>query len=110
MKSKTIKREITTLEAIQEGLDKANHISAIGLPRHLISEMIKEKKKTSDEIDIMSNITLNKIKEGLENEVWYQELRLNAKVPILKETKDIEIAINRKELAESILNLIKKGK
>jgi len=110
MNNKTIKREITTLEAIQEGLDKANHISAIGLPRHLISEMIKEKKKTSDEIDIMSNITLNKIKEGLENEVWYQELRLNAKVPILKETKDIEIAINRKELAESILNLIKKGK
>ncbi len=110
MNNKTIKREITTLEAIQEGLDRANDINAIGYPRHLISEMIKEKKKTSDEIDIMSNITLNKIKEGLENEVWYQELRLNAKIPMLKETKDIEIAINRKELAESILNLIKKGK
>ena len=110
MNNKTIKREITTLEAIQEGLDRANDINAIGYPRHLISEMIKEKKKTSDEIDIMSNITLNKIKEGLENEVWYQELRLNAKIPMLKETKDIEIAINRKELAESILNLIKRGK
>ena len=58
----------------------------------------------------MSNLnTLNKIKERLENEVWYQELRLNAKIPMLKETKDKEIAINRKELAESILNLIKKG-
>ena len=110
MNNKTIKREITTLEAIQEGLDRANDINAIGYPRHLISEMIKEKKKTSDEIEIMSNITLNKIKEGLENEVWYQELRLNAKIPMLKETKDIEIAINRKELAESILNLIKRGK
>ena len=58
----------------------------------------------------MSNLnTLNKIKERLENEVWYQELRLNAKIQMLKETKDKEIAINRKELAESILNLIKKG-
>ena len=33
-----------TLEAIQEGLDRANDINAIGYPRHLISEMIKEKK------------------------------------------------------------------
>mgnify|MGYP001195165764 CR=1 FL=1 len=60
----------------------------------------------------MSNLTLNKIKERLENEVWYQELRLNAKNPLMqiKQTKDKEIAINRKELAESILNLIEKGK
>ena len=61
----------------------------------------------------MSNLdTLNKIKERLKNEVWYQELRLNAKNPLMqiKQIKDKEIAINRKELAESILNLIKKGK
>ena len=61
----------------------------------------------------MSNLdTLNKIKERLENEVWYQELRLNAKNPLMqiKQTKDKEIAINRKELAESILNIIKRGK
>ena len=44
MKSK-IQKEITTLKAIQEGLDRANDINAIGLPRHLISEMIEEKKK-----------------------------------------------------------------
>lgn len=61
----------------------------------------------------MSNLTtLNKIKDRLENEVRYQELRLNAKNPLMqiKQTKDKEIAINRKELAESILNIIKKGK
>ena len=61
----------------------------------------------------MSNLdTLNKIKERLKNEVWYQELRLNAKNPLMqiKQIKDKEIAINRKELAESILNLIEKGK
>ena len=52
MNNKTIKREITTLEAIQEGLDRANDINAIGFPRHLISEMIKEKKKTSDKIHL----------------------------------------------------------
>lgn len=51
MKSK-IQKEITTLEAIQEGLDKANSINAIGFPRHLISEMIEEKKKTSDKIHL----------------------------------------------------------
>ena len=62
--------------------------------------------------NIMDNLTLNKIKERLENEVWYQELRLNAKNPLMqiKQTKDKEIAINRKELAESILNIIKRGK
>ena len=43
MKSKTIQNDIINLEAIQEGLDKANSINAIGFPRHLISEMIKEK-------------------------------------------------------------------
>ena len=61
----------------------------------------------------MSNLTtLNKIKDRLENEVRYQEIRLNAKNPLMqiKQTKDKEIAINRKELAESILNIIKKGK
>ena len=51
MKSK-IQKEITTLEAIQEGLDWANDINAIGLPRHLISEMIKEKKKNADKIHL----------------------------------------------------------
>ena len=51
MKSK-IQKEITTLKAIQEGLDRANDINAIGLPRHLISEMIEEKKKNTDKIHI----------------------------------------------------------
>ena len=61
----------------------------------------------------MTNLTtLNKIKDRLENEVRYQEIRLNATNPLMqiKKTKDKEIAINRKELAESILNLIKRGK
>ena len=61
----------------------------------------------------MSNLTtLNKIKDRLENEVRYQEIRLNATNPLMqiKKTKDKEIAINRKELAESILNLIKRSK
>ena len=61
----------------------------------------------------MTNLTtLNKIKDRLENEVRYQEIRLNATNPLMqiKKTKDKEIAINRKELAESILNLIKRSK
>jgi len=60
---------------------------------------------------MMSNLDiLKKIESRLENEVWYQELRLNAKNPAfqIKQDKDIEIAINRKELAEGILKLIKK--
>ena len=52
MKSKTIQNDILNLEAIQEGLDKANDINAIGFPRHLISEMIKEKKKATDKIHL----------------------------------------------------------
>ena len=51
MKSKTIQNDIINLEAIQEGLDKANDINAIGLPRHLISEMIKEKKKNLPKVE-----------------------------------------------------------
>jgi len=60
---------------------------------------------------MMSNLDiLKKIESRLEKEVWYQELRLNAKNPAfqIKQDKDIEIAINRKELAEGILKLIKK--
>jgi len=60
----------------------------------------------------MDNLNLlEEIKERLEREVWYQELRLNAKNSAfqIKQDKDIEIAINRKELAEGILKLIKKG-
>jgi len=59
----------------------------------------------------MDNLDLLKeIKRRLGNEVWYQELRLNAKNPAfqIKQDKDIEIAINRKELAEGILKLIEK--
>lgn len=53
---------------------------------------------------------IEKLKKRMENEVWYQELRLNAKNPAckIKEQKEKEIAINRKELAQSILKLIKK--
>jgi len=60
----------------------------------------------------MDNLNLlEEIKERLEREVWYQELRLNAKNPAfqIKQDKEVEIAINRKELAEGILKLIKKG-
>lgn len=58
----------------------------------------------------MGNLDLlKKIENRLENEVWYQELRLNAKNPAFHMSeKATEIAINRKELAEGILNLIKK--
>jgi len=53
---------------------------------------------------------LKEIKRRLRNEVWYQELRLNAKNPTyrIKKDKDVEIAINRKELAEGIVKLIEK--
>ena len=59
----------------------------------------------------MDNLNLlEEIKERLEREVWYQELRLNAKNPAFHMSeKATEIAINRKELAEGILKLIKKG-
>ena len=59
----------------------------------------------------MDNLNLlQEIKERLEREVWYQELRLNAKNPAFHMSeKTTEIAINRKELAEGILKLIKKG-
>jgi len=53
----------------------------------------------------MDNLNLlEEIKERLEREVWYQELRLNAKNPAfqIKQDKEVEIAINRKELAEGI--------
>ena len=71
MKSK-IQKEITTLEAIQEGLDWANDINAIGLPRHLISEMIKEKKKTTDKIHLevttwQANLILDAVDVYLKN-------------------------------------------
>ena len=59
----------------------------------------------------MNNLELlGEIKGRLEREVWYQELRLNAKNRAfqIKQDKDIEIAINRKELAEGILKLIEK--
>ena len=59
----------------------------------------------------MDNLNLLKeIKERLEREVWWQKLRLNAKNPAfqIKEDKEIEIALNRKELAEGILKLIEK--
>jgi hypothetical protein len=59
----------------------------------------------------MNNLELlGEIKGRLEREVWYQELRLNAKNPAfqIKQDKDIEIAINRKELAEGIVKLIEK--
>lgn len=59
----------------------------------------------------MDNLALlEQIKERLEREVWWQKLRLNAKNPAfqIKQDKDIEIALNRKELAEGILKLIEK--
>ena len=60
----------------------------------------------------MENLDLLKeIKRRLGNEVWYQELRLNAKNPAFHMSEEAtEIAINRKELAEGILELIKKEK
>ena len=67
MKSKTIKREITTLEAIQEGIDRANDINAIGYPRHLIAEMIKEKKESTDKIELeVKNYEANLILDALD--------------------------------------------
>ena len=67
MKSKIIKREITTLEAIEEGLNKANTIHAIGFSKHLISEMIKEKKKTTDKIELeVKNYEANLILDALD--------------------------------------------
>jgi hypothetical protein len=53
----------------------------------------------------MDNLDLLKeIKGRLEREVWYQELRLNAKNPTFHMSEEaIEVAINRKELAEGIL-------
>jgi len=58
----------------------------------------------------MDNLDLLKeIKRRLGNEVWYQELRLNAKNPAFHMSEEAtEIAINRKELAEGILKLIEK--
>jgi len=57
----------------------------------------------------MTRSKLNEIKERLEKEVWYQDLRLNAKNPTFNMSDQArEVAINRKELAESILNLIEK--
>ena len=59
----------------------------------------------------MDNLALlEQIKERLKREVWWQKLRLNAKNPAfqIKQDKDIEIALNRKELAEGILKLIEK--
>ena len=57
----------------------------------------------------MDNLDLLKeIKGRLEREVWYQELRLNAKNPAFHMSEEAtEVAINRKELAEGILKLIK---
>ena len=53
---------------------------------------------------------IEKVKKRMENEVWYQELRLNAKNPAFHMSeKATEIAINRKELAQSILKLINTG-
>jgi len=59
----------------------------------------------------MDNLNLlQEIKERLEREVWYQELRLNAKNSAFHMSEEAtEVAINRKELAEGILKLIKKG-
>ena len=58
----------------------------------------------------MDNLDLLKeIKRRLGNEVWYQELRLNAKNPAFHMSEEAtEVAINRKELAEGILKLIEK--
>jgi len=59
----------------------------------------------------MNNLELlGEIKGRLEREVWYQELRLNAKNPTFHMSEEAtEVAINRKELAEGILKLIEKG-
>ena len=59
----------------------------------------------------MENLNiLQEIKGRLEREVWYQELRLNAKNPTFHMSEEAtEVAINRKELAEGILKLIEKG-
>ena len=58
----------------------------------------------------MNNLELlGEIKGRLEREVWYQELRLNAKNPTFHMSEEAtEVAINRKELAEGILKLIGK--
>jgi len=58
----------------------------------------------------MDNLDLLKeIKRRLGKEVWYQELRLNAKNPAFHMSEEAtEVAINRKELAEGILKLIEK--
>ena len=59
----------------------------------------------------MNNLELlGEIKGRLEREVWYQEVRLNAKNPTFHMSEEAtEVAINRKELAEGILKLIEKG-
>lgn len=43
-------KDVETLEAIKESLDKANTIHAIGFPKHLISQMIKEKNQEISKI------------------------------------------------------------
>jgi hypothetical protein len=62
-------------------------------------------------VKFMNNLELlGEIKGRLEREVWYQELRLNAKNPTFHMSVEAtEVAINRKELAEGILKLIEKG-
>jgi hypothetical protein len=61
-------------------------------------------------VKFMNNLELlGEIKGRLEREVWYQELRLNAKNPTFHMSEEAtEVAINRKELAEGILKLIEK--
>jgi len=62
-------------------------------------------------LKFMNNLELlGEIKGRLEREVWYQEVRLNAKNPTFHMSEEAtEVAINRKELAEGILKLIEKG-
>ena len=82
MKSKSIQNDIINLEAIQEGLEKANDINAIGLPRHLISKMIKEKKGQ------MVNLKLSTDQAFILKDILEQQISLYRHVE-KKELRDI---------------------
>ena len=82
---------------------------------YIVLDKCHDGKDTIQVIKSMRNtitnqaLLLEEIINHCNNEVWYQELRLNAKNPScqIKEQKDKEIAINRKEFAESILTKVK---
>ena len=91
MKSKTIQNDIINLEAIQEGLEKANDINAIGLPRHLISKMIKEKKGQ------MVNLKLSTDQAFILKDILEQQISLYRHVE-KKELRDIITKIEEHEI------------